>query len=1016
MRQQTNKTKRLTMLAIMAVLGANLASCHDDATGFGKRPAPELKVAVAVDGKASEDGSITSDVGLSLNRDPGSDVYYVVENHTPEVCNIEPSHIDISREDWESPQSIIVSGIENDLVTGDQDCRFTVTLYDKDGNVLTSEPGVVVVEDNDSPGLHIVGSSKFTSEDGDTVTLDVSLHTQPEATVTVIITSSDITEGMLLDADGNPVELLVLIFTPENWNIPQTIQVKGIDDDIADGDQAYYIVFHLASEDPNFDGQEARHQLVNIDNDSPNIVVKIVSEEGSTTEKGGEVELSYRLQTQPDGVVTVTITSSDVGEGRLVDADGNEVDEITLVFTPDNWSEPQIVTVVGVPDGVVDGDKTYTIEARVSSDDPNYDGMSKGFELVNKDIDEPGIWVEGGITSIVVSESGTEAHLPIVLTAAPAGPVTVTVVSSNPGEASVSVTELTFTPLNWDVPQIVTVVGVPDNIDDGDQAFEITLTASDSAGAYDSAKPYVIDGLNENIDVAGVVITKESSIIIVSEADLTASVEVTLSSKPMASVTITLTVDDVNVAATDVITLTFTPENWNVPQTFVVSGIDNDVVDGNRPFIIDLVSVSADSKYHEAFIAPVHGICLDDDGAANVHVNPWEVFIDPDSLKATFTVVLTKNPGEDIIFPLSVEAVGVAAGFEVNKAVVHFSQADWYKPQVVSVSIADADAVPDAVGNFFIDIGKDASATGMYQGIDPHDVIVRYDFRPACLDPIYLGPGTYKLEAWGAQGGVTYHTTSNLNRGGYASGVLTLAEETKVWQCPGGKGGDGTRVDRIVQGGRNGGGNSGYAKTMGDDNSGGGGGSDVRIGMNTPYHRVIVAGGAGGNGCTNDIGGVGGGIDGLDGTGTNHGPNGLGGTQTEGGASVGKADQPDSFSTPGSFGYGGAASQFIANYGGAGGGGGWYGGGGGNNATGGGAGGGGGSGYVLTATSHKPAGYALGSQYHLTDTVLLHGQEVMPAPDGGTQTGQLGDGVVRISKCDSSGDNCVVCSGGICLE
>ena len=65
----------------------------------------------------------------------------------------------------------------------------------------------------------------------------------------------------------------------------------------------------------------------------------------------------------------------------------------------------------------------------------------------------------------------------------------------------------------------------------------------------------------------------------------------------------------------------------------------------------------------------------------------------------------------------------------------------------------------------------------------------------------------------------------------------------------------------------------------------GGGASDVRIGQNSVYSRLIVAGGGGG-GCYadcgfNGIGGYGGGINGANGTGHNTV---TGGTKTNGGS------------------------------------------------------------------------------------------------------------------------------------
>lgn len=73
-----------------------------------------------------------------------------------------------------------------------------------------------------------------------------------------------------------------------------------------------------------------------------------------------------------------------------------------------------------------------------------------------------------------------------------------------------------------------------------------------------------------------------------------------------------------------------------------------------------------------------------------------------------------------------------------------------------------------------------------------------------------------------------------------------------------------------------------------------------------------------------------------------------------------------------------------------GGGGGWFGGDFGNDGS-------GGSGYVLTASSFKPSGYLLGSEYYLTDAQTIAGNAQFPAPGGGNETGHSGNGYARIT-------------------
>ena len=139
------------------------------------------------------------------------------------------------------------------------------------------------------------------------------------------------------------------------------------------------------------------------------------------------------------------------------------------------------------------------------------------------------------------------------------------------------------------------------------------------------------------------------------------------------------------------------------------------------------------------------------------------------------------------------------------------------------------------------------------------------------VQSITLPPGSYKLECWGAQGGYRLNDISTYGgKGGYSVGELTLNEETTLYVQVGGSGNTG-----VYNGGYNGG---GKRKTY----NGGGGGTDIRIGQDSLFARVIVAGGGGSDGANNKQGMYGGGESGGSST-ENYGTGGGGGTQTAGG-------------------------------------------------------------------------------------------------------------------------------------
>lgn len=211
----------------------------------------------------------------------------------------------------------------------------------------------------------------------------------------------------------------------------------------------------------------------------------------------------------------------------------------------------------------------------------------------------------------------------------------------------------------------------------------------------------------------------------------------------------------------------------------------------------------------------------------------------------------------------------------------------------------------------------------------------------------------------------TYTPTSSKNSywggaGGYSTGILSLSTPTSIYLYTGGYGNylSDSEKGKIVNGGFNGGGSSKIRWYTSAYSSGGGGGgaSDIRIGSDSLYARVIVAGGGGGGaGESNSSVKRGGGLTG------NSAVEEYKATQTKAG-------------TNGSFGQGAnSTGSGNYNYGPGGGGGGWYGGGASTNVSDGSADyrtyNGGGSGYVytLSTASNYPSGCLLNSNYYLTN-------------------------------------------------
>ncbi|MBM3966251.1 MAG: hypothetical protein FJ308_14485 [Planctomycetes bacterium] len=217
-------------------------------------------------------------------------------------------------------------------------------------------------------------SATATTEAGGTVTVQVSLLAQPTSDVTVPVSSNDVTEGS--------VNVSSITFTPSNWNIPQTVTVTGIDDNIDDGNIAYSILFgSTSSTDSRYNGIDpADSSLTNTDNDTAGITVSALTST-TTSESGASTSFTIKLNSEPTANVTVAVNSSDTTEGT--------VSQSQIVFSAANWNQPVTITVTGVDDTILDGNIAYTVAIAAStSTDTLYNGINPAdFSVTNLDND-----------------------------------------------------------------------------------------------------------------------------------------------------------------------------------------------------------------------------------------------------------------------------------------------------------------------------------------------------------------------------------------------------------------------------------------------------------------------------------------------------------------------------------------------------------------------------------------------------------------------------------------------------
>ncbi len=242
---------------------------------------------------------------------------------------------------------------------------------------------------------------------------------------------------------------------------------------------------------------------------------------------------------------------------------------------------------------------------------------------------------------------------------------------------------------------------------------------------------FIIEGLIQGKALPGAnnnpaIIVNPTSGLVTSEAGGTASFTVALNSLPTDNVDITLTSSNTAEGTVAPTALTFTTANWNQPQTVMVTGVDDAVLDGDVAYTIVTTAASVDADYAAIDPADVSVTNTDDEvpPPGVITVNPTSGLVTTeDGGTATFTIVLGTQPSANVSIGLTSSN---AAEGTVSPASVVFTNANYNVAQTITVTGVDDAAAPAVDGNIAYSIVTAAavSADPSYSGLNASDVSV----------------------------------------------------------------------------------------------------------------------------------------------------------------------------------------------------------------------------------------------------------------------------------------------------
>jgi hypothetical protein len=181
--------------------------------------------------------------------------------------------------------------------------------------------------------------------------------------------------------------------------------------------------------------------------------------------------------------------------------------------------------------------------------------------------------------------------------------VVLLVTTTDPGEATVSPTSLRFLRNNWDREQMITLRGVDDIDDDGNQVsvVSIAVDGAQSPDTYEGLATRTVSVTTVDDDEPpGLLIVETLGNTVVSENNTTDDFTVALAAPIATNVVLeVVTTNPFEVGVISAANLTFTPANWNVPQTVTVIGINDFFFDGDRqaPVTVRVLDLYSDPRY-----------------------------------------------------------------------------------------------------------------------------------------------------------------------------------------------------------------------------------------------------------------------------------------------------------------------------------------------------------------------------------------------------------------------------------
>ena len=561
-----------------------------------------------------------------------------------------PANVTFNGSDTEI--SFTFSAASDDLDDDDESVTLTFGALPTRVSPGTTVKATVGIDD-DVPEIEVTYAlASYTVDEGDRVTITVTLSADPERSVTVPIT---VTHNGATDADytGLPASL-----TFNAGETETSFQLTAKDDTVDDDDESVTLTFGaLPTRVTKGTNPEA---TVNIDDDDDPEVTVTYAQASYTVDEGDTITITVTLSADPERTVTVPITVTH--NGGATDAD-HTVLPASLTFNAGETGRS--FTLGAVQDTIDDDDESVTLAfgplpARVTAGTPGQSTVS----IVDDDV--PEITVTYPQASDTVAEGGT-ITVTVALSADPERTVTVPITAThNNGATAADYTvlpaSLTFNA--GETEKSFPFGAVQDSVDDDDESVSLTfgtLPARVTEGTNSESTVSIDDD-----DDPEVTVTYAQASYTVDEGD-PVTITVTLSADPERTVTVPITVTHNNGATGADYTGLPASLNFNAGETeksFTLSAVQDTVDDDDESVTLTFgalpARVSAGTNSEST-------VGITDDDLPEVSVTYEQAsYTVAEGSTVTVKVILSAEPERTVTIPITHTNQGTATDVDYS--------------------------------------------------------------------------------------------------------------------------------------------------------------------------------------------------------------------------------------------------------------------------------------------------------------------------------------------------------------